>query len=178
MALPVVMAALLAGGSLVPHAAGGLIVSSAGGYVAGTYLSTSAISSILLTLGATTTGFGAIAVPRIASIARTLKFASIGGATVATGVETAAVTAASSAAATTTTAAATTTATATAASSIVLPLIGIGVAALVVYLYRLYKKVNDFSKKSLPGSTEELIFTDTEARVIEAVIRYWPLKNI
>ena len=174
MALPVVMAALLAGGSLVPHAAGGLIVSSAGGYVAGTYLSTSAISSILLTLGATTTGFGAIALPRIASIARTLKFASIGGATVATGVETAAVTAASSAAATTTAAATT----ATAASSIVLPLIGIGVAALVVYLYRLYKKVNDFSKKSLPGSTEELIFTDTEARVIEAVIRYWPLKNI
>ncbi len=175
MALPVVMAALLAGGSLVPHAAGGLIVSSAGSYVAGTYLSTSAISSILLTLGATTTGFGAIALPRITSIARTLKFASIGGATVATGVETAAVTAASSAVTTTATAAATTTA--SVASSIVLPLLGIGLAALVVYLYRLYKKVNDFSKKALPGSNEELKFTENEAKVLEAIIRYLPVKE-
>lgn len=44
-----VIAALCAGGSLVPHAAGGLIVtaSAGGGYVAGTYLSTATIVSIL-----------------------------------------------------------------------------------------------------------------------------------
>ena len=51
MPLPLapIIAALCAGGSLVPHAAGGLIVTAAGGggYVAGTYLSTAAIISVL-----------------------------------------------------------------------------------------------------------------------------------
>jgi len=43
------IAALCAGGSLVPHAAGGFIVTAAGGggYVAGTYLSTATIVSVL-----------------------------------------------------------------------------------------------------------------------------------
>lgn len=49
MPLPIVpiLAALAAGGTLVPHAAGGMIVTSAGGYVAGTYLSTAAISTVI-----------------------------------------------------------------------------------------------------------------------------------
>lgn len=44
-----VAAALAAGGTLVPHAAGGVIVTLAagGGYVAGTYLSTAAVASII-----------------------------------------------------------------------------------------------------------------------------------
>jgi hypothetical protein len=42
-----IVSALAAGGTLVPHAAGGLIVTSAGGYVAGTYLSTAAITTII-----------------------------------------------------------------------------------------------------------------------------------
>lgn len=49
-ALPLapIIAALCAGGSLVPHAAGGFIVTVAGGgYVAGTYMSTAAIVSVL-----------------------------------------------------------------------------------------------------------------------------------
>jgi hypothetical protein len=62
MPLPLapVIAALYAGGSLVPHAAGGLIVTAAsgGGYVAGTYLSTAAIVS---TLSIATAGVGGIA---------------------------------------------------------------------------------------------------------------------
>ncbi len=55
MALPLIpiAAALLAGGSLVPHAAGGMIVTSAIGYVAGTYLSTSVISGLVVTATAT-----------------------------------------------------------------------------------------------------------------------------
>ncbi|MGW8461475.1 hypothetical protein [Pseudomonas sp. CLCA07] len=55
MPLPIVpiLAALAAGGTLVPHAAGGMIVSSAAGYVAGTYLSTAAISTIIYTVGGT-----------------------------------------------------------------------------------------------------------------------------
>lgn len=55
MPIPLVIAALSAGGTLVPHAAGGFIVSSAGGYVAGTYVSTAAVAAFL------TTGAGLLA---------------------------------------------------------------------------------------------------------------------
>lgn len=59
MPLPLIPAitALAAGGSLVPHAAGGLIVTSASGYVAGTYLSTATITALLAS-GATALGTG------------------------------------------------------------------------------------------------------------------------
>ncbi|WP_419712477.1 hypothetical protein [Pseudomonas sp. NFX224] len=68
MALPLIpiISALAAGGSLVPHAAGGLIVSSAGGYVGGTYLSSAAISSLLLGSGALL-GVGALSASGIAT---------------------------------------------------------------------------------------------------------------
>jgi hypothetical protein len=58
MPLPLIpiISALAAGGTLVPHAAGGMIVTSATGYVAGTYLSTLAIGSLL---SAATTALGA-----------------------------------------------------------------------------------------------------------------------
>lgn len=61
MAIPLipVITALAAGGSLVPHAAGGMIVSGAGGYVAGTYLGTAAISTLLSTVTASA-GAGAL----------------------------------------------------------------------------------------------------------------------
>jgi hypothetical protein len=63
MPLPLipVIAALTAGGTLVPHAAGGLIVTSVGGYVTGTYLSTAAVTSLVLGgLGALGTGAAAV----------------------------------------------------------------------------------------------------------------------
>jgi hypothetical protein len=61
MPLPLipVISALMAGGSLVPHAAGGMIVTSASGYIAGTYLSTAAIGGVL-TSASTTLGAGAL----------------------------------------------------------------------------------------------------------------------
>ncbi|MFS0756520.1 hypothetical protein ABC383_17735 [Noviherbaspirillum sp. 1P10PC] len=61
MPLPLapVIAALCAGGSLVPHAAGGFIVTAASGYVAGTYLSTTAIISILTIATASAGGIAA-----------------------------------------------------------------------------------------------------------------------
>lgn len=61
MPLPLIaiVSALVAGGSLVPHAAGGLIVTSASGYVAGTYLTTAAISGLFAT-AATTLGTAAL----------------------------------------------------------------------------------------------------------------------
>lgn len=54
-----IISALTAGRTLVPHATGGLIVTGAGVYVAGTFLSTSAISTILAT-ASTTLGVGAL----------------------------------------------------------------------------------------------------------------------
>lgn len=61
MPLPLIpiVAALAAGGTLVPHAAGGMIVTSAAGYVAGTYLSTAAVGG-LLTAASTVLGAGAV----------------------------------------------------------------------------------------------------------------------
>ena len=61
MPLPLIpiISALAAGGTLVPHAAGGMIVTSAAGYVAGTYLSTAAISGLIATASATL-GAGAL----------------------------------------------------------------------------------------------------------------------
>ena len=62
MPLPLIpiISALAAGGTLVPHAAGGMIVTSAAaGYVAGTYLSTSAIA--VLIAGATATAGAGLA---------------------------------------------------------------------------------------------------------------------
>jgi hypothetical protein len=43
-----VIAALAAGGTLVPHALGGLIVTSSTGYIVGTYLSTATITALLV----------------------------------------------------------------------------------------------------------------------------------
>lgn len=54
-----IISALTAGGSIVPHAAGGLIVTSATGYVAGTYLSTAAIGN-LIAISTTALGSGAL----------------------------------------------------------------------------------------------------------------------
>jgi len=61
MPLPLIpiISALAAGGTLVPHAAGGMIVTSAVGYVAGTYLSTAAIGG-LMTAASTALGAGAL----------------------------------------------------------------------------------------------------------------------
>lgn len=61
MPLPLIpiISALATGGSLVPHATGGMIVTSAAGYVAGTYISTAAIGG-LLTAASTALGAGAL----------------------------------------------------------------------------------------------------------------------
>lgn len=48
-----IISALAAGGTLVPHATGGLIVTGATGYISGTFLSSAAISGLLATASAT-----------------------------------------------------------------------------------------------------------------------------
>jgi hypothetical protein len=61
MPLPLIsiIPTLIAGGSLVPHAAGGMMVTSGAGYVAGTYLSTAAITG-LIAAASNTLGAGAL----------------------------------------------------------------------------------------------------------------------
>ena len=54
-----IISAVSAGGTLVPHAAGGMIITSTAGYVAGTYVSTAAISG-LLTATSTAVGAGSL----------------------------------------------------------------------------------------------------------------------
>lgn len=62
MPIPLIplLAAFASGANIVSHAAGGVIASGASGYVAGTYLSTSAIASLLASTG-TAIGVTAIA---------------------------------------------------------------------------------------------------------------------
>ena len=53
MPLPLLIPALISGGTLVAHSSGGLIVSGAAGYIAGTFVSTAAVKTLLVasTLG-------------------------------------------------------------------------------------------------------------------------------
>ena len=164
MAIPLVVSALLAGGVLVPHAAGGLIVSSSAGYVAGTYLSTTAIAGIL---GAAATSAGA-------------------GVAVATGVGRSVLTRFFTTQAATTVVGTTTVATGTAAATVgvetavgavtgflsspALAYIATGCAiASIGYgahkFLKLKQKLNSVSK------SQEVQFTEGEAKIIELIIR-------
>jgi hypothetical protein len=152
MPLPLIpiITALAAGGSLVPHAAGGLIVTSASGYVAGTYLSSAAIASLATGAGA---ALGAGALTLTGAAGAIIGSAGIFGTTIgASGL------------------------TGLLMSAGILPATPIGVpiaiggaaagAGYLSYLLlRLRKKLRDLKKG------EEVQFTDTEAKIIEAIIR-------
>lgn len=146
-----IITALAAGGTLVPHAAGGLIVTAAtGGYVAGTYLSTTAIAS-LLTLSIATVGTGAAVITGAASTI--IGSAGIFGTTIgATGL------------------------TGALMSAGLLPSTPIAVPALaggaiLVFLYTMYKILR--LKWKLKGAKEEdeIQFTESEAKTIESIIK-------
>lgn len=152
MPLPLlpIIPALLAGGSLVPHAAGGLIVSGAGGYIAGTYLSSAAIASLLAGAGAT---LGAGVLTLTGAAGAIIGSAGIFGTTVgASGL------------------------TGVLMSAGILPATPIGVpiaigaaAAGGGYLSYLLLRLRRKLRKAEQG--EEVQFTETEAKVIEAIIR-------
>lgn len=147
-----IVAALAAGGTIVPHAAGGVIVTSvaAGGYVAGTYLSTAAIASVL-SGGLAVLGAGAAVVTGAASAA--IGSAGIFGTTIgATGITGALMSAGL-----------------ISATPIWIPLaIGGSLLGIFVGAYRLYK-LRKKIRQTLPG--QEALFTEQEARAIERVIR-------
>lgn len=150
-----VIAALAAGGTLVPHAAGGMIVTSAAGYVAGTYLSTSAIAGLIAGTSAT------------AGAALTLAFCYVRGIVGNTLARTAASTVA-------VTSVGTGTAAATGAANFLTGPIGIfvtaGMAALGI-VYGIYRLAKLRGKLESNFAGEEAQFTDKEARIVESIIK-------
>ena len=157
MPLPLIpiIPALLAGGSLVPHAAGGLIVSGAGGYVAGTYLSSAAIASLMTGAGAVL-GAGVLTVSGVAGAI--IGSAGIFGTTIgASGL------------------------TGLLMSAGILPAtpigvpIAIGTASLGAgYLSYLLLRLRRKLQRAAKG--EEVQFTELEAKIIEAIIRRFAKK--
>ncbi|MEN9492213.1 MAG: hypothetical protein RJA63_2662 [Pseudomonadota bacterium] len=170
MPLPLipVVTALLSGGILVPHAAGGMIVSGASGYIAGTYLSTTAIAS-LYAAAASTVGIGAVAATGYASTF-------LGGAGI---VGTAAGTAGAGAATATATAAGATGVTGAIMSAgiisstpIAVPIVagaGVLIAGYAGYRYLKFKK-----KLSQVKPGEEIIFSESEAKFMQKIILRLP----
>jgi len=145
-----IIAALAAGGTLVPHAAGGLIVTGAGGYIAGTFLSTAAISGLLATASAT---LGAGALYLSGAAASIVGSAGIFGTTVgATGITGVLMS------------------TGAIASTPIWVPIAVGGAALGCgyggyRLFRLKHKLN-----STPQG-EEALFSENEAKIVEKILK-------
>lgn len=145
-----VIAALAAGGTLVPHAAGGVIVTSLGGYVAGTYLSTTAIAG-LVTTAATTLGAGALLISGAA--ASVVGSAGVFGTTIGSSGITGALMSAGILPAT----------------PVAVPILaGIAAAGCGYVAYRLFKL-----KRKLSSASEgaEAQFTEVEAKFIEQLIK-------
>jgi hypothetical protein len=159
MPLPLVpiIAALAAGGSLVPHAAGGLIVTmGTSGYVAGTYLSTTAIASLVSGAGAllgagalTLTGATAAIIGSAGIFGTTLGASGLTGILMSAGI--------------------------LPATPIVVPIAVAGAAAGTGYLSYLLLRLRTKLRRAKDG--EEVQFSDIEAKIIEAVIRRFAKKD-
>lgn len=151
-----VIAALAAGGTLVPHAAGGMIVTTAAsGYVAGTYLSTAAIASLVTGASA---ALGAGALTLTGATSAIIGSAGIFGTTIgASGL------------------------TGMLMSAGILPATPIGVPIAVGGLalgtgYLSYVLLKLRKKLRSPGNGQEVHFTELEAKIIEGVIRRFTKK--
>ena len=138
-----ILQALAAGGTLVPHAAGGFIVSTAGSYVAGTYISSAVVSSILAA-AASTLGIGATLLSGVVGSAGI--FGTSIGATGITG--------------------ALMSAGLISSTPIAVPILAgggaIGLAYASYHLYTMQEKIKN---------GEEVHFTELEAKIVENVIK-------
>ena len=158
MPLPLlpIIGALAAGGSLVPHAAGGLIVTSASGYIAGTYLSSAAIASLLTGAGA---ALGAGALTLTGAAGAIIGSAGIFGTTIgASGL------------------------TGVLMSAGILPATPVGVpiaigSAAIGASYLAYLLLKLRKKLKAAGEGKEVQFTEAEAKIIEAIIRRFAKKS-
>lgn len=145
-----IISALAAGGTLVPHATGGLIVTGASGYIAGTFLSTAAINGLLATASATL-GAGALYISGAAAslwggagiFGTTLGATGIKGALMSVGI--------------------------IASTPIWVPLAAgaatLGFAYVSYRLFKLKRKLNE-----TPQGTEAM-FTETDAKIVEKIVR-------
>lgn len=146
-----IITALSAGGSLVPHAAGGMIVSGASGYIAGTYLTTSAIASLVTGAGAV---LGAGALMLTGATGAIIGSAGIFGTTVGSSGLTGLLVSAGILPAT----------------PIGVPIAVAGAAGGAGYLSYLLLRLRNKLRAAGDGAGEQ-DFTDKEARIIEAIIR-------
>lgn len=152
MPLPLIpiISAIAAGGSLVPHAAGGLIVTGATGYITGTFLSTAAVSGLLATASAT---LGAGALYFSGAAASIVGGAGIFGTTVGASGITGVLMSAGIIAST----------------PIWVPIAVIGAAIGCSYggyrIFKLKRKLNETPEG------QEALFTETEAKMVEKVIQ-------
>ena len=153
--LMAVASALAAGGSLVPHAAGGMIVTGAGGYVAGTYLSTTAIAGLLGGATATVSGTALAVVGAVKSGVLGGGAAASAAAAGATGANGALMSVGM-----------------LSAAKIAAPLL-VGGAVLIAgyYGYRVLKLTG--KANAAPGG-QEARFTESEARLVEGLIKRLP----
>lgn len=159
MAIPLipVISALAAGGSLVPHSAGGMIVSMAStGYVAGTYLSSGAIASLVTaasaTLGAgvlTVTGFAFTIIGSAGIFGTTIGASGVTGFLMTAGI--------------------------LPATPVWAP-IAVGSAA-IGGIYLAYLIIRLRRKLELAKAGVEMQFSENEARIIEAIIKWFSKKS-
>ncbi len=145
-----IISALATGGTLVPHATGGLIVTGASGYVAGTFLSTAGISGLLATASATL-GAGALYLSGVAaSIVGTAGF--FGTTIGATGITGALMSAGI-----------------ISSTPVWVPLAASSAALACGYGgYRLFKLKQKLNETPDGGEAQ---FTETEAKIIEKIIK-------
>jgi hypothetical protein len=148
--LMAIASALAAGGTLVPHATGGLIVTGAGGYIAGTFISTAAVTGLLATASAT---LGASALYVSGAAATIWGGAGIFGTTLgATGVKGALMWAG------------------LIASTPIWILVAAG-AAVGGFGYAVYHLFSLRQKLQSTPDGAEAVFTEADARIIESIIK-------
>ncbi|MFV3329893.1 hypothetical protein ACNFIA_03040 [Pseudomonas sp. NY15437] len=174
MAIPLIpiLTALAAGGSLVPHYGGGMIVTSvASGYVAGTYLSTAAISSLVYTAGASLLAAAGVTAVSVAGVRTALTGAgsavigssglfgtSIGASGITGSLMSAGV---------------------ISSTPIAVPVgIGLGVASAGVIGFSVLRMRNLKRKLATEQGDGELHFSDKEAKLVERIIKWVGRKGL
>ena len=175
MPLPIILAALATTGTtILPHYGGGLILYNAtlGGYLAGTYLSTATIATYLSTITGVAAISAAVSSSAIGAFVGTAATA-VGGAATAVGGAASAVVGSSGIFGTTIGASGVT---GTLMSVGVLPATPIVLPASIALLmagggYLSYRFLRLKNKINSAKNGEEVIFTEKEASIIEAIIR-------
>lgn len=157
--IPVIVALTSGGGSLVAHAGGGMIVTGASGYIAGTYLSSAAIATLVSTLSASALGTLALGFSSVVGFFSATSAAVVGTAGIlGTGIGASGITGTLISLGVIST------------TPIWLPVLGVifllSLAFLTYKLFRMKKKLNE-----VKDGQQEVKFTPFEARVVEQLLK-------